>query len=172
MLEGRYDDALAESHHVLELEPATPLFHAVRVEILCYARKYDEAIDEASSAIKVYPDFVLPYYWIGYAYREKKMYPEARHVYRARQIAETDVPLWPTATCIAVVGNAAEARKALHVGKLGIQNMFRTYLAAIHVGLGRRTKLPPLNSAYRQRVTAHLSWVEHGRPAPLRPWLC
>src|SRR6267142_3730902 len=31
MVEGRYDEALAESHHLLELEPATPLFHAVRV---------------------------------------------------------------------------------------------------------------------------------------------
>jgi TolB-like protein/tetratricopeptide (TPR) repeat protein len=128
MLEGRYDDALAESHHVLELEPATPLFHAVRVEILCYARKYDEAIDEALSSIKVNPDFVLPYYWLGYAYREKKMYPEAIATFaRARQIAG-DRPFLVMAYghAQAVSGNDAEARKALRkLEGLRNTNMFR-----------------------------------------------
>src|SRR5712664_1916148 len=157
MLEGRYDDALAESHHVLELEPAAPLFHAVRVEILCYARKYDEAIDEALSSIKVNPDFVLPYYWLGYAYREKKMYPEAIATFaRARQIAG-DRPFLVMAYghAQAVAGNAAEARKALRM----LQDLRNTkyvpdlYLAAIHVGLGEKDEaFRLLNSAYRQRV--------------------
>lgn len=157
MIEGRYDDALAESHHVLELEPATPLFHAVRIEILCYARKYDQAIDEALSSIKVYPDFVLPYYWLGYAYREKKMYPEAIATFtRARQIGG-DRPFLVMAYghAQAVAGNAAEARKSLRL----LEDLQKTkyvpdlYLAAIHVGLGEKDEaFRLLNGAYQQRV--------------------
>jgi TolB-like protein/tetratricopeptide (TPR) repeat protein len=173
MLEGRYDDALAESHHVLELEPAAPLFHAVRVEILCYARKYDEAIDEALSSIKVYPDFVLQYYWLGYAYREKKMYPEAIATFaRAREIAG-DKPFLVMAYghAQAVAGNAAEARKALHM----LESLRNTkyvpdlYLAAIHVGLGEKDEaFRLLNSAYQQRVDRLIYLKVESMADPLR----
>src|SRR5713226_1392042 len=74
MVEGRYEEALAESHHLLELDPDTVLFKAVRAETLYYARRYDEAVAEASSVLKLHPDFVLASYWLGCAYREKKMY--------------------------------------------------------------------------------------------------
>src|SRR6266446_4271315 len=77
LVEGRYDEALAESHHLLEIDPDTLLFKAVRAEILYYARRYDEAVAEASSVLRLHPDFVLASYWLGCAYREKKMYPEA-----------------------------------------------------------------------------------------------
>jgi TolB-like protein/cytochrome c-type biogenesis protein CcmH/NrfG len=173
MLEGRYDDALAESHHVLELEPATPLFHAVRVEILCYARKYDEAIDEALSSIKVNPDFVLPYYWLGYAYREKKMYPEAIATFaRARQIAgDRPFLLMAYGHAQAVAGNAAEARKALRM----LESLRNTkyvpdlYLAAIHVGLGEKDEaFRLLNSAYQQRVDRLIYLKVESMADPLR----
>lgn len=173
MLEGRYDDALAESHHVLELEPATPLFHAVRVEILCYARKYDEAIDEALSSIKVNPDFVLPYYWLGYAYREKKMYPEAIATFaRARQIAG-DRPFLVMAYghAQAVAGNAVEARKALRMleGLRNTKYVPDLYLAAIHVGLGEKDEaFRLLNSAYRQRVDRLIYLKVESMADPLR----
>jgi len=109
------------------------------------------------SSIKVNPDFVLPYYWLGYAYREKKMYPEAIATFtRARQIAG-DRPFLVMAYghAQAVARNAAEARKALRM----LQDLRNTkyvpdlYLAAIHVGLGEKDEaFRLLNSAYQQRV--------------------
>jgi len=157
MLEGRYDDALVESHHVLELEPAAPLFHAVRVEILCYARKYDEAIDEALSSIKVNPDFVLPYYWLGYAYREKKNVSRGdRHVYScAADCGRQTVPGDGLRPRTGRRRKRAEARKALSHASRSAENKIRSgSLPGSHPrrsgGEGRAFRL--LNSAYRQRV--------------------
>jgi len=157
ILQGRTEEALAESSHMLELEPATPLFHAVREEILCYAHKYDEAIEEGLSSIKVTPEFYPLYYWLGYAYREKKMYPDAIATFtRARQIsAERPYLIMAYGHTQALAGNVAEARKALRT----LEQLQRTrfvpdmYLAAIHVGLGEKGEaFRLLDSAYRQRI--------------------
>ena len=157
MVEGRYDEALAESRHVLELEPATPLFHVVTAEILYYARNYDEAIKESLSVIKDHPDFILAYYWLGCAYREKKMYPEAIATFaRARKLSG-DYPFMVMAYghAQAVAGNAPEARKALTL----LTQMQKTtlvpdlYLAAIHVGLGEKDQaFQLLDKAYQERT--------------------
>ncbi len=156
ILQGRTEEALAESGHMLELEPATPLFHAVREEILCYAHKYDEAIEEGLSSIKVTPEFYPLYYWLGYAYREKKMYPDAIATFtHARQISDRPYLIMAYGHTQALAGNAAEARKALRT----LEQLQRTrfvpdmYLAAIHVGLGEKDEaFRLLDSAYRQRI--------------------
>src|SRR5260370_17773137 len=111
-MEGRFGGARAGSGYGLALEPATPVFQAGRTEVLCYARKYDEAIEEALSSIKVGPDFPLSYYWLGYAYREKKMYAEAIAAFStARQIAG-DKPFLVMAYghAQALAGNTKESR--------------------------------------------------------------
>lgn len=157
MVEGRYDEALAESRHVLELEPATPLFHAVRVETFYYARKYDQAIEEAKGVVNSNPNFALAYYWLGCAYREKKMYGQAIATFeRARQLT-SDSPFMVMAYghAQALAGNAIEARKAL--GLLVKMQHDRPvpdlYLAAIHVGLGEKDEaFRLLDKDYQKRV--------------------
>jgi tetratricopeptide (TPR) repeat protein len=157
MVEGRYDEALAESRHVLELDPDTLLFKAVRAEILYYARRYDEAIAEASSVLKLHPDFVLASYWLGCAYREKKMYPQAIEAFaRARKLTG-DYPFMVMAYghAQALAGNAVEARKALNTLTQMQHNRIvpDLYLAAIHVGLGEKDQaFNLLQSAYEKRV--------------------
>jgi TolB-like protein/Flp pilus assembly protein TadD len=157
MVEGRYDEALAESRHLLELEPATPLFHAVRVETLYYARKDDEAIEEARSVLKDHPDFVLAYYWLGCAYREKKMYPEAIATFeRARKLtADSPFMVMAYGHAQALAGNTVEARKVLKM--LSQMQQSRSvpdiYLAAIYVGLGEKDEaFKLLNNAYEKRI--------------------
>jgi len=157
MVEGRYDEALAESHHLLELEPATPLFHAVRVETLYYARKYDEAIEEAQGVLKDSPNFALAYYWLGCAYREKKMYPEAIATFeRARKLtADSPFMVMAYGHAQALSGNAIEARKALSllVKMQHDRPVPDLYLAAIHVGLGEKDEaFRLLDKDYQKRV--------------------
>jgi tetratricopeptide (TPR) repeat protein len=157
MVEGRYDEALAETNHLLEIDPDTLLFKAVRAENLYYARRYDEAIQEASSVLKLHPDFVLASYWLGCAYREKKMYPEAIATFeRARKMTGD----WPFIVMAlghaqALAGNTQEARKALNT----LTQMRQTrlipdlYPAAIYVGLGDKDRaFHYLNAAYQERV--------------------
>jgi TolB-like protein/lipoprotein NlpI len=157
MVEGRYDEALAETNHLLEIDPDTLLFKAVRAENLYYARRYGEAIQEASTVLKLHPDFVLASYWLGCAYREKKMYPEAIATFeRARKMTGD----WPFIVMAlghaqALAGNTQEARKALNT----LTQMRQTrlipdlYPAAIYVGLGDKDRaFHYLNAAYQERV--------------------
>jgi TolB-like protein/lipoprotein NlpI len=157
LVEGRYDEALAESHLLLELDPDTLLFKAVRAEILYYARRYDEAIDESLSVVRAHQDFVLAYYWLGCAYREKKMYPEAIAAFAHARKMTGDFPFMVMAYghAQALSGNTVEARKALNT----LTQMQQTrlvpdiYLAAIHVGLGEKDQaFQLLDNAYKARV--------------------
>ena len=157
MVEGRYDEALAESSHVLELDPDTLLFKAVRAEILYYARRYDEAVDEASSVLKLHPEFVLASYWLGCAYREKKMYPQAIDAFARARKMTGDYPFMVMAYghAQAIAGNSVEARKALNTLKQMQHSRIvpDLYLAAIHVGLGEKDQaFTLLESAYQKRI--------------------
>ena len=155
--EGRYDEALAESRLLLELDPDTLLFKAVRAEILYYARRYDEAIVEAQKASNVNPNFVFAQYWLGCAYREKKMYPEAIAAFaRARKLTG-DYPFMVMAYghAQALAGNTLEATNAIN--KLTQMKQTRIvpdlYLAAIYVGLSEKDQaFHYLDAAYRERV--------------------
>ncbi len=157
MVEGRFNEALAETRQALELDPATPLFHVVKAEILYHARRYDEAIDESLSVVKSHPDFVLAYYWLGCAYREKKMYPQAISTFeRARRITGD----WPFTVMAlghaqALAGNTVEATNALN--QLAQMKQTRLvpdiYPAAIYVGLGDKDQaFHFLAAAYQERV--------------------
>jgi len=155
--EGRYDEALAESRHVLELEPATPLFHVVRVETLYYARKYDEAIQEAQGVVKDSPRFALAYYWLGCAFREKKMYPDAIATFeRARRLtADSPFMVMAYGHAQALAGNVVEARNALSllVQMQHSRPVPDLYLAAIHVGLGEKDEaFRLLDKDYQKRI--------------------
>jgi TolB-like protein/Tfp pilus assembly protein PilF len=157
MVEGRFDEALTETRQALELDPATPLFHVVRAEILYHARRYDEAINESLSVVRSHPDFVLAYYWLGCAYREKKMYPEAIATFERARKMTGDWPFIVMASghVQALAGNTLEARKALNT----LTQMRQTrlvpdlYPAAIYVGLGDKDQaFHYLGAAYRERV--------------------
>jgi TolB-like protein/Flp pilus assembly protein TadD len=157
LAEGRYEEALAESHHLLEIDPDTVLFKAVRAEILYYARRYDEAVEEASGVLRLHPDFVLASYWLGCAYREKKMYPEAIATFERARKMTGDWPFIVMASghVQALAGNTPEARRALNT----LIQMQQTrlvpdlYPAAIYVGLGDKDQaFHYLNAAYQERV--------------------
>src|SRR6266446_5469900 len=157
LVEGRYDEALAESHHLLEIDPDTLLFKAVRAEILYYARRYDEAVAEASSVLRLHPDFVLASYWLGCAYREKKMYPEAIATFERARKMTGDWPFIVMASghAQALAGNTVEATNALN--KLAQMKQARLipdiYPAAIYVGLGDKDQaFHFLDAAYQERV--------------------
>jgi TolB-like protein/tetratricopeptide (TPR) repeat protein len=157
MVEGRFDEALAETGQVLELEPATPLFHVVRAEILYHARRYDESISEALNVVKAHPEFVLAYYWLGSAYREKKMYREAIATFEQARKMTADLPFMVMAVghAQAVAGNTAEANNALNKLAQIKQSRFvpDIYPAAIYVGLGDKAQaFTFLDLALQQRI--------------------
>jgi len=157
IVEGRDSEALAEAHHALDLDPVNPLFHAVLAETYYYGRSYDAAIEEAQQVVKLHPGDLYAQFWLGSAYRGKKMYPQAIETFqRARQLSG-DLPFMVMAYghAQALSGNAEEARSALRK----LQQLAATrfvpslYPAAIHVGLGERDEaFRLLDLAYQERI--------------------
>ena len=157
IVEGRNPEALTEARHALDLDPVSPLFHTVLAETYYYGRSFDAAIEEAQQVVKLHPDFVLAQFWLGSAYREKKMYPEAIATFQDARQRSGDNPamLMAYGHTEALAGNAAEARAALQklqqlAGTRFIPNL---YPAAVHVGLGEPDEaLRLLNLAYEEKI--------------------
>jgi TolB-like protein/Tfp pilus assembly protein PilF len=160
--EGLNSEALAEVHHALDIDPVNPLFHAVLAETYYFGRSYDAAIEEAQQVVKLHPGFLPAQFWLGSAYREKKMYPQAVETFQnargyARQQFGGDNPalIMEYGHTQALAGNAEEARAALQK----LQELAATrfvpslYPAAIHVGLGETNEsFRDLDRAYQERV--------------------
>jgi tetratricopeptide (TPR) repeat protein len=161
-VEGHNSEALAEAHHALDLDPVNPLFHAVMAETYYFGRSYDAAIEEAQQVVKLHPGSLSAQFWLGSAYREKKMYPQATETFqnaraeiRKQTGSENPAMLMAYGHTQAVAGNSVEARAVLQQ----LQQLSATrfvpnlYQAAIHVALGERDEsFRLLNMAYQERI--------------------
>jgi adenylate cyclase len=79
-LSGECQDAQEPLQIALRLSPRDPLraFVLVTVSMSHYfAREYEEAATAAESAVRDYPDFVLPYRWLAAAYGQLNRADEA-----------------------------------------------------------------------------------------------
>jgi TolB-like protein/cytochrome c-type biogenesis protein CcmH/NrfG len=157
IVEGHNSEALAEAHHALDLDPVNPLFHAVLAETYYFGRSYDAAIEEGQQVVKLHPGSLSAQFWLGSAYREKKMYPQAVETFqRARQLSgDNPAMLMAYGHTQALAGNVSEARVALQklqqlAGTRFVPNL---YPAAIHVGLGEADEaFRLLDLAYQERI--------------------
>ncbi len=139
---GRMPEAELEMSHALELDPVSPLFNTTRAETFYYAHQYDQAIEQARRTIEAYPNFWLAYFWLGSAYREKKMYSEAVSQFRrARELSHDNPAMIMTyGHAQALAGNPAEARRALvDLNHLAHQRYVPSlYFAVLYMGLGEK----------------------------------
>jgi TolB-like protein/Flp pilus assembly protein TadD len=157
IVEGRNPEALTEARHALDLDPVSPLFHTVLAETYYFGRAFDAASEEAQQVVKLHPDFLPAHYWLGSAYREKKMYPQAMETFQhARQLSgDNPAMVMAYGHAQAMAGNAVEARAALQkLQQLGATRFVpNLYPAAIHVGLGEMDEaFRLLELAYQERV--------------------
>jgi tetratricopeptide (TPR) repeat protein len=157
IVEGHNSEALAEAHHALDLDPVNPLFHDVVAETYYFGRSYDAAIEEALQVVKLHPGDLSAQFWLGSAYREKKMYPQAIETFQHARQLSGDYPFMVMAYghTQALAGNTPEARAALQ--KLqqlaGTRFVPSLYPAAIHVGLGETDEaFRLLEMSYQERV--------------------
>ena len=148
--------ALEENSRALELDPVLPLFNTVRAEIRYNMRDYDAAIDQGRRTIEQYPTYPLAYIWLGSAYRQKKMFPDALDAFSQGRKLSGDHPVMIAlyGHALAVSGDAAGARQALadlqHLAES--RYVSSLYIAAIYTGLGETsTALDWLDRAYKER---------------------
>jgi TolB-like protein/Tfp pilus assembly protein PilF len=179
IVEGHNSEALAEARHALDLDPVNPLFHAVMAETYYFGRSYDAAIEEAQQVVKLHPSSLSAQFWLGSAYREKKMYVQALETFQnareqARKLTGSENPalLMAYGHAQALAGNGAEARAALQQLQQLTPTRFvpSLYSAAIHVGLGETDEaFRLLGLAYQERIDRLVYLNVDPMADPLRP---
>jgi TolB-like protein/tetratricopeptide (TPR) repeat protein len=157
IVKGQYTEALAEAHLALDLDPVSPLFHDVLAEAYYFGRSYDAAIEEARQIVSMHQGDMSAQFWLGSAYREKKMYPQAIETFQHARQVSGDHPsmIMAYGHAQALAGNSVEARAALQQLQQAAATRFvpSLYPAAIHVALGEKDEaFRLLDLAYQERI--------------------
>jgi tetratricopeptide (TPR) repeat protein len=71
------DEALREIRLAQELDPLSLIINTDVAEMHYFARRHDEAIQQARKTLEMDPSFALAQRVLGLAYEEKGMYPES-----------------------------------------------------------------------------------------------
>ena len=74
---GRFDEALLQSDHAVQLDPVSPLSYNNRGMLFFRARRYDEAIIASQQALDLEPSFVNALWWQGLSYAGKRDFANA-----------------------------------------------------------------------------------------------
>ena len=142
LVRGRFSDAKIEVERALELDKFSPIFTTARAEAEYYARDFDGTISDSQLTLEEFPNFVLAEFWLGSAYREKKMYLEAiDHFSRAVSLVpDNPALLMAYGHVLAISG---DKNHALHVlSQLQTLSAHRyvpaIYFAGIYTGLGQK----------------------------------
>jgi TolB-like protein/tetratricopeptide (TPR) repeat protein len=156
IVRNRIPEAQEETTRALDLDPLSPIFYAARAEVFYYARDYDAAVSQAKLTLEQTPNFLLARFWLGSAYREKKMYAQAIEQFSVAHSQAGDNPamLMAYGHALAVSGDTAGAQRVL--GQLRALANARyvpaVYFAGIYAGLGERDQaFAWLNKAYDER---------------------
>jgi tetratricopeptide (TPR) repeat protein len=124
---GRFDDALAESHRALQLDPFSLIIACDNGEILYNARQYDRAIEQFRAVRELDPKFPRTSL-IVHTYEQKGMFAEA--------LADLS-QMFPSFESPYTV-----AELAYIYGRTGQQEQARTWLAKLEA-MNRRQPLDP-----------------------------
>jgi TolB-like protein/Tfp pilus assembly protein PilF len=153
---NRVSEAQEEARLALDLDPLSPIFYTARAEAFYYARDFDAAISQAQRTLELSPTFILARFWLGSAYREKKMYPQAIEQFdlAQRQFANNPAMLMAYGHALGLSGDKVGARRVL----AELQHLSRSryvpslYFAGLYTGLGELDQaFVSLDKAFRER---------------------
>jgi len=80
-LQGRFEEGIREATEALSRDPVSGMLNSGLAFVLMLARRYDECINQALTAIEIDPLMTLCYWTLGVAYEAKGMYQNARDAY-------------------------------------------------------------------------------------------
>jgi len=156
---GRDDEAITAIKHAQELEGPLSLGIMTDVgEILCWAKRYDEAIQHLTEIIGVEPNYAVAHYELGVAYLKKDRAAEAITEFeRARELESEPRMISALAFAYGVRGETEKA-KAL-IGELESDSTKRYVspfsIALAYAGLGKdETTIDWLEKARAERSDA------------------
>ncbi len=87
---GRHDEAIAEMKIAMEKEPLYLIQGANFAGVLMYARRFDEAVEQAKKTYDLDPNFVGGKNWLCHTYNLKGMYAESLAI--SEKSLDSDMP--------------------------------------------------------------------------------
>ena len=127
---------------------------------LYMTRQYDHAIQHCLQVREVFPEYLDPYFGLGFAYSGKKMYPEAIAYLEKAVTMTSGAP--PAATLLAharaLAGDPTSAKRLIqeYTGRADITPIF---LAALYMDVGDHDRaFEYLDKAVEQRSFAS-DWI-------------
>src|ERR1700682_1662865 len=74
---GRLDEALSEINRARQSDPLSGIINTDLAEFLYFARRYDEAFQQAHATLEMDPNFAMAHRMMERIYVQKRMFPEA-----------------------------------------------------------------------------------------------
>ncbi len=74
---GRLDEALSEINRARQSDPLSGIINTDLAEFLYFARRYDEALQQAHATLEMDPNFAMAHRMMERVYAQKRMFPEA-----------------------------------------------------------------------------------------------
>jgi TolB-like protein/DNA-binding winged helix-turn-helix (wHTH) protein/Tfp pilus assembly protein PilF len=111
----RMDEAVAEVKRARETDPISAIINTDVAEMLYWARRYDDAMQQAKVTIEMEPNFAHAHRVLERIYDEKHMYPEAI-AEGERAVALSGEDMWmllDLATTYALAGHMGDMRDTL-----------------------------------------------------------
>src|ERR1017187_41421 len=154
---GRMDEAVAEVQRARQTDPLSAIINTDMADMLFFARRYDEALQQARATVEMDPNFAHAHRVLERIYDEKHMFPEAiAEGERAVALSANDTwMLLELANSYALAGKKTETqnclRRAANLSPGGVlPDVGAT--AEIYVTLGELDRsLKVMESQYRHR---------------------
>ena len=153
---GRVQDSLAASLRCLEIEPLDDLMNVHLAWHYQFSGDYDRAIEQCKKTLELHPNSFWVPFFLGLAYEQKAMYPEAIAQLQAAVTQSGDHTVMAAALghAYAAAGKRRQALKVLdQLNALSERRYVSPYeRAVIHAGLGKmETAFQWLEHAYQER---------------------
>ncbi|MEP6788000.1 MAG: hypothetical protein ABJB40_06180 [Acidobacteriota bacterium] len=136
---GRHDEAIAEMKIAMEKEPLYLNQGANFAGVLMYARRFDEAVDQAKKTYDLDPNFIGGKNWLCHTYDLKGMYAESLAI--AEKSLDSDMPFLADAGyAYAKTGQREKALQVIERWKEGEKRKYvmNYWVAVTYAALGDR----------------------------------
>jgi TolB-like protein/DNA-binding winged helix-turn-helix (wHTH) protein/Tfp pilus assembly protein PilF len=172
---GLHDKAIEEIKLAEDLDPLNLSISADAGQILCFARRYDESIDQCRKTLEMDPNYEMAHRHLGWAYLQKGMHEEAVKEFEKLELLTGPTPdtmVW-LIKAYTVTGKRIKARKLFEEMKAASNKGYVSpaCLAGAYMALGQNDKcLAMLEKAYQEHspdlVNINAPWNDSLRPDP------
>lgn len=163
IVRGQFNEGLAEIYQALAIEPVSPMINAAAGRALCYARKFEAAMDQLQKTIELDPYLPFAQFYLGLSLVLQRRYAEALIAFK--KVEEiTGGFHWATAATGYVCAITGDQEKAEQIIQEWNQRSKEKYIppvsmAVMYMGLGDDEKaLESLARGYEEHDPL-LIWV-------------